>query len=159
MKALRRNSNDRKRAAIDRNLAAHNRRIAAQTCLPKRISQYEHWVSARRLAFGRKKKAAQSRPKTEYLEIIACHVVRRNRIRFSVQADCVRGKLRADDAREWAFRLLRDGFPIRIRSLGQDRTVLLPETEDHNLARIFDGQRPKQQGINEAEDRGVCANA
>src|SRR5712671_8131767 len=37
--------------------------------------------------------------------------------------------------------------------------MLLPETEDHDLAGILDRQRPKQQGINQAENGGVGADA
>src|SRR6267142_422190 len=37
--------------------------------------------------------------------------------------------------------------------------MLLAEAEDHDLAGIFDRKRPKQQGINQAENGGVGADA
>src|SRR5579864_3526274 len=37
--------------------------------------------------------------------------------------------------------------------------MLLPEAKNDNLARVLNGQRSKQQGIDQAENRGVRADA
>jgi len=37
--------------------------------------------------------------------------------------------------------------------------MLLPEAENDYLARVLNGQRPKQQGIDQTENRGVRADA
>ena len=72
--------------AIDRNLAAHNSRIASESRFPIRITEDHYRVGAGGFAFGRQDEPPRLRLYSQPAEKVAGNVVGQDAIGFAIDA-------------------------------------------------------------------------
>ncbi len=146
----------------DAHVPSHDLRFHAEAFDPEPVAEHDHWMAAPRPIIGVRKQPALQRPYAEHVEVVPTDDARDRPFGDAIDRQIHGIGPFRDQAGEHvllgvanaAVRRVRPGQVPARPPVAQSSGV-----QENQLARVIHGQRLEQQGVDDADDRGVCTDA
>ena len=159
MKSLRHNAGDGDGKTVINNCFVDDAGVAAQARLPEGIAENDNRIQSSHGALGRKNEPAKERPNAKSGEEVAANIANEDGFGFSIQREAASIDVHSHHVGKDRRGLLLKVLEFRIGKGSLKFAFFELHGQHCDLLRAFHWERAEQEGIDHAENCGVCADA